>query len=95
VDDETWRICYLAVDTRDWWPGKIVLLPPESTGPVDWPGRSVTVNVTRDQVKNAPEWDADQPISRVFEGQVCRYYMLHSPWDHVRHKEAAGRSLVI
>ena len=22
IDDETWTICFLRIDTRNWWPGK-------------------------------------------------------------------------
>jgi sporulation protein YlmC with PRC-barrel domain len=95
VDDETWRICCLAVDTEDWRSGKNVLLPPAWIGHVDWTGRSVTMNVTRNQVRNAPEWDPELPISRAFEEQLYRYYVLQSPWDHNRHREAAGRTLVL
>jgi sporulation protein YlmC with PRC-barrel domain len=29
VDDKAWAIRYLVVDTRDWWPGKRVLVSPE------------------------------------------------------------------
>jgi uncharacterized protein YrrD len=95
VDDETWRICCLAVETSGPWSGKKVLLPPAWIGHVDWTGRTVTMNVTRDQVRNAPEWDPDQPISRASEEQLYRYYLLQSPWDHKRHREAAGRTLVL
>ena len=74
VDDATWRIRYLAVDTRDWWPGKKVLLPPDWIGQVSWLDHSVTVNVTREQVRNAPEWDSSQPINRAVEDQLNDYY---------------------
>ena len=29
IDDETWAIRYLEVDTRNWWPGKKVLVSPQ------------------------------------------------------------------
>lgn len=29
IDDETWSIRYLVADTRNWWPGKKVLVSPE------------------------------------------------------------------
>jgi stress response protein YsnF len=74
VDDETWRICYLAVNNLDWWHGKAVLLPPEWIGRVDWPCREVTVNVTRDQVKNSPEWDPSITIDKAFEEKLYKYY---------------------
>jgi hypothetical protein len=81
VDDETWKLCYLAVDTRDWWPGKKVLIPPDWISQVNWPERSVTVNVTRAQVRNAPEWDPGEPINHAFEDQLYDYYAKQRPRD--------------
>ncbi len=76
VDDSTWVIRYLAVDTRDWWPGKKVLLPPDWIGPTLWPERivAVAVKVTRDQVRNGPEWHPHEPISPAFEAELSEYY---------------------
>ena len=74
VDDKSWRICYLAVDTKDLWPGKKVLLPSEWIGQTRWPDRTVRVEVTQDQVRNAPEWNANEPISRAFEDDISQYY---------------------
>lgn len=74
VDDEAWRIRYLAVDTRDWWPGKKVLLPTEWIGRTLWPEGTVSVEVTRDQVQNGPEWHPHEPISHVFEAELTDYY---------------------
>ena len=76
LDDKTWRIRYLAVDTRDWWPGKKVLLPTDWIGPTLWPERTVavTMKVTRDQVRNGPEWHPHEPISPAFEAELSEYY---------------------
>jgi hypothetical protein len=79
VDDETWKIRYLAADTRDWWPEKKVLLPPDWIGHVNWPQRTVTVDVTRDQVKNSPEWDRAKSIDGAFEDQLYSYYSRQRP----------------
>jgi len=74
VDDETWKIRYLAVDTNNWWLGKKVLLPLDWIGQANWPDRTVTVEITRDQVRNAPEWDPHMPISRTLEDELSTYY---------------------
>ena len=79
VNDDTWRICYLAVDTREWLLGKTVLLPPDWIGMIEWPDQRVTVGVTREQVQNAPEWDTNGPISRDFEERLYTYYARQPP----------------
>ena len=74
VDDQTWKICYIAVDTADWWQGKIVLLPPNWIAQAIFPDRTVMVGVTRDQVRNGPEWEPNQPITREFQRELEAYY---------------------
>ncbi len=36
IDDETWAIRYLIVDTHNWWPGKKVLVSPQWIERVSW-----------------------------------------------------------
>jgi hypothetical protein len=79
VDDKAWKIRYLAVNTHDWWPGKKVLLPPGWIGRVNWPDHVVTVEATRDQFRNAPEWNPGDPIDSTFEDKLSKYY------DRQRH----------
>lgn len=79
VNDTTWRICYLTIDTQNWWPGKNILLPPEWVSHVSWSEHSVSVSVSREQVKAAPEWEVGQPLTQEFEEQLYAYYDRQSP----------------
>ncbi|BDI34104.1 hypothetical protein CCAX7_61550 [Capsulimonas corticalis] len=99
IDEVSWLIRYLAVDTRDWWPGKKVLLPPEWIISTQWPDRSVNVGVTRVQVRNGPSWNAHEPISPAFEYELAVYYgeqrleVDERPVAHRNERQAsAGRS---
>ncbi len=56
VDVESWQIGFLAVDTGDWWPDKKVLLAPAWVERVNGSDQTVTVNVTREQVRGATPW---------------------------------------
>ena len=56
-DDHDWAIRDLVVDTRKWLPGKHVLLAPEQIDRVSWEDREVYVRLTRDEVRNAPEYE--------------------------------------
>jgi hypothetical protein len=38
IDDETWAIRYLVIDTRNWWPGKRILISPRWIERVGWGG---------------------------------------------------------
>ncbi len=74
VDDNNWCIRCLAVDTRDWWLGKQVLLPLDWIEQISWPDRSVTAEVTRSQIQNAPYWEPGKPFSPAFLGQLAAYH---------------------
>ena len=56
MEDSSWAIRYIIVDTRNWWPGKKVLVSPEWIERVDWSDSKVHVGVTR---------EADREESRV------------------------------
>ena len=54
---DDWRIHYLAVDTKNWWPGNKVLIAPLSIQTIQWPDRLVSLNVDRQTVKGSPAYD--------------------------------------
>lgn len=60
-DQENWKIELLTIDTRNWWPGKEVLISPARIEHVDWDGKKVVVNVTREQIEHSPEYDPNKP----------------------------------
>ena len=74
MEDADWRIHYLVVDTKNWWPGKKVLISPRSVGQIDWKDRLVNVNVDRQKVKDSPAYDLSTTIGRVYEDNYHSYY---------------------
>jgi hypothetical protein len=55
VDDESWAIRYMEVATRNWWPGKKVLVSPAWIERTSWEDSEVYVSLSRDAIKSAPE----------------------------------------
>jgi uncharacterized protein YrrD len=53
VDDSSWAIADMVVDTRDWLPGKKVRVAPAAIEGVDWANREVRVRLTRDEIENS------------------------------------------
>jgi len=74
VDVETWKIRYVVVDTRRFLPGKRVLIAAQWINDVDWSARSIGVDVREQLVKDAPEYDPDQPVDRAFEQRLHAHY---------------------
>lgn len=62
VDDATNDVgqSFIVVDTGPWIFGKKVLLPAGVIDRVDLDTETVFVNRTKDQIKNAPEYDEDK-----------------------------------
>ncbi len=56
VDDNDWSIRDLVVSTRNWLPGKKVLITPESIEKVSWEESRVLVNISRDTIKHSPRY---------------------------------------
>ncbi len=53
VDDTDWKIRELVVSTRNWLPGKKVLIPPEWIQKVSWEESKVWVDVSRDVIRES------------------------------------------
>jgi uncharacterized protein YrrD len=60
-DDKDWSIQLIAVDTRNWWPGKSVLLSPQRIREVSWSEQKVMVDISREEVENSSEYDPANP----------------------------------
>src|SRR5579885_3061322 len=80
IDDETRTIRYLAIDTRNWWPGKKVLVSPEWIQRVSWAEARVFINLNRGIIKSAPEYDEHRPITRDYETRLYRHYNREYYW---------------
>jgi len=80
VDDEAWAIRYIEVATRNWWPGKKVLVSPAWAERVSWEDSKVYVGLTRETIKNAPEYVESMPITREYENQLHSYYGRPPYW---------------
>jgi uncharacterized protein (TIGR02284 family) len=74
VDDESWTIHYMVVDTRNWLPGKKVLLSPAWIDLVSWPELRVHIGVTQERVKNSPEYDPSIPVNREDGTRLYDFY---------------------
>jgi len=79
-EDSSWAIRYLIIDTRNWWPGKKVLVSPEWIHNISWERSMVEVDLHRDTIKQAPEYDPYTPISREYETLLFDHYRREAYW---------------
>jgi sporulation protein YlmC with PRC-barrel domain len=79
-DDDSWQIRYAIVDTRNWWPGKRVLIRPQWIKRVIWRNRKIYVNMSRKTIRNSPQWNPNRPVSRRYELHLHKYYGSPPYW---------------
>jgi sporulation protein YlmC with PRC-barrel domain len=73
VDDHDWSIRYFIVNTAVWF-GKEVVVPTAAIREVSWDERTVYLTIPREEVKNAPEFDADAPRVELDQQRLAEYY---------------------
>lgn len=74
IDDTTWAVRYLAVDTNTWLPGGNVLVARDQTDGVSWEDQEISVRLTMARLAHAPAYDPGRPITREYENRLRDYY---------------------
>jgi hypothetical protein len=90
MDDETWAVRYLVVDTSNWWLGTKVLVAPTWITGVSWNDRIVDVDLTGEAIKAAPPYDPAQ-LNRAYEKQIHRHYRRETYWEEAPPRTNHGR----
>ncbi len=81
IDDMEWIIHYLVVNTRSWLPGRKVLMAPRWVRRISWSESSVHVDMSKESVKNSPEYDPREPVNREYELRLYDYYGRPKYWE--------------
>ena len=82
VDDEGWIIRYMAVDTSKWLPGsKKVLISPSWIKTINGEKKMVSLDITKESLKNSPPYDPSASINREYEAKFYDYYGRKKYWE--------------
>ena len=73
-EDTSSVVRYLVVETGSWLFGRRVLLAPAAFGAIDHDARVLETGLTTAQVKDSPEIDSEQPVSRQKEEALHAHY---------------------
>ena len=77
VDDVTWTMRYIIVDTGNWWPGQLVLIAPQTVLEIDWAERQVHLNVDRAKVKGSPPYAPAMTVDGAYDERYQSYYGIN------------------
>jgi len=90
LEDEAWAIRYIEAATRNWWPGKKVLVSPAWIQQVSWPESKVYIGLSRETIQNGPEYVETTPITREYESRLHDHYGRPPYWLHKGDHKPVG-----
>jgi uncharacterized protein YrrD len=74
VESADWSVRYLYVGTKNWWPGKKVVVPVRHLRELNWPEKKGWLDLSRDAVKSAPSLDDAAAFTTEYAGRLNRHY---------------------
>jgi hypothetical protein len=80
-EEETWAIRHLVVETRNWLPGKHVLVAPQWIRAVSWGERTLCVALTRRQIERSSEYDPKYLLSRDYDHAAHQRHSRPHHWE--------------
>lgn len=78
IDDRDWSIQLIAVDTRNWLPGRIVVISPAWLRGIDWKEQRILVDLTRQQIEDSPNYDTTAGADQGYLERLAAHY--GRPW---------------
>ena len=91
-DDESWAVRYVIANTSNWWLGHKVLVAPKWIEDVSWKDGTISVDLTRQAVKDSPLYDATVHLDRDQETALYRHYRRPEYWtDEVKRETEISR----
>jgi len=89
VEENTWAIRYLVVDTGNWWMGQKVLVPPQWITEISWAESKVHINLRCETLRNSPRYESSADLNREKEDALFQYYGQPNYWERERAREVA------
>jgi hypothetical protein len=80
VDPVSWSIPLLEIATRNWLPGRKVLLAPALVEQIDWLEQAVSFRRTRAEIEASPTYDPSEMVDRDRLRQLYDHYGLPTDW---------------
>ncbi|QXD33566.1 hypothetical protein [Candidatus Pelagisphaera phototrophica] len=74
IEEENWRLQYLAIDTKNWLPGRSSLIEIGWVEGFDWWNKTARVDLLRKQIEMAPRFDPFDPVNEDENQKLYDYY---------------------
>jgi hypothetical protein len=80
VDEKSWAIRYVIVNTSNWWVGHRVLVATHWIDYVSWAESKIDVNLSRQAIKNSPPYDEATSFTPEREVGIHAHYGREGYW---------------
>lgn len=80
INDDTWTIRYFVLDTKNWLPGRKVLISSQWIDRISWEDSKVFVDLSRETISHVPEYDEDEVLTREHEITLHKYFNKQGYW---------------
>ncbi|MBS1210458.1 MAG: PRC-barrel domain containing protein [Proteobacteria bacterium] len=95
IDERSWAIRYIIVDTSNWWLGHQVLIAPQWFKDVSWDEEKISVDLSRQSVADAPPYDPSLVLNRVQESGLYAHYKRVGYWpEEIARESVVSRGLL-
>jgi hypothetical protein len=89
VEEKSWAIRYIVVNTSNWWLGHEVLISPQWVDDVYWAESKLRIALTRNSLKHAPAYDSKSPFTRDHEKRLHAFHGVAGYWPLEGRAQAA------
>jgi hypothetical protein len=81
VDLKAWRVRYAIVNTGNWLSGKQVCVSITCVERMDASNHKVGIGLSREKIKNSPEYNPLVPVTEEYQGVLHDYYGWPKYWE--------------
>ena len=90
IDDRSWNVRYIEIATRNWLPGKKVLVSPAWIERVSWLESKIYAGLFREAIQDAPEYLVSRPLTREYENRLYFHYGRPPYWEQEAEVSLVG-----
>lgn len=81
IDDDTWTIRYLIINTQHFWPGKKILISSRWIDHIVWSDSKVFVDLLGETIRQSPEYTDLSLLNQEYEKELHMHYKQPVYWD--------------
>lgn len=80
MNEADWSVPYLVVDTKNWLPGRKVVVSRMWADSIDWAKREMRVDLSKETIEKSPDFDLAKSFSRDYEEKLFGHYGKPRYW---------------